>query len=122
MLSRTRISRWLGLAAVTLVAMAALGTASAAHAAYLDLGTTNTSNATTTLSGNPATSELLVQNSNGSAAGAFGLYGLLTATAPTVNAAAVRGHNSSANALGYGVWGSQAGSGTGMYGYTPSGR
>lgn len=108
-----------------LMALAAVGTlafAASAHAAYLSLATTNTSNAVTTLMGNPAGAELLVKNTNGASMAAFGLYGLLTATAPTANAAAVRGHNSSTNALGYGVSGSQAGSGAGVYGYTPSGR
>jgi hypothetical protein len=110
---------WLGLAVCALVA---LGSAQGAKAAYLNLGTTNTSIATTTLSGNPAGAELLVKNTNGSSAGAFGLYGLLTATSPTATAAAVRGANASTNAHGYGVWGSQAGLGTGVYGYAPTGK
>jgi hypothetical protein len=105
-----------------LATAATLAFATSARAAYLDLGTTNTSNATTTLTGNPAGAELLVKNTNGGSAGAFGLYGLLPAASPTASAAAVRGHNSSTNALGYGVWGSQAGSGTGVYGFTPSGK
>src|SRR5947207_8353435 len=105
-----------------LAAAATLAFSASAHAAYLTLGTSNTSNATTALSGSTAGPELTVTNTNGSAAADFGLYGLLTATAPTASAAAVRGHNGATNALGYGVWGSQAGSGTGVYGYTPSGR
>jgi hypothetical protein len=107
---------------IAAAACATLAFAASAQAAYLSLGIGNTSNTTTTLSGNPAAAELLVKNTNGSSAGAFGLYGLLTATAPTANAAAVRGLNSSANAHGYGVWGSQNGSGSGVYGYTPSGK
>jgi hypothetical protein len=104
-------------------ALAALATASSAQAVtYLQLGTPNLSNATTTLSGNPATAELLVRNTNGASASAFGLYGLLTATSPTASAAAVRGHNSALNGNGYGVYGSQGGSGTGVYGFAPSGR
>jgi len=119
MISR-RIRLRLGL---IVFAFAAFATASSAQAVtYLQLGTSNASNATTTLSGTTAGAELLVKNANGSSASAFGLYGLLTATAPTVNAAAVRGHNNATNAHGYGVWGSQSGSGTGVYGYTPSGR
>ncbi len=105
-----------------LVASATFAFAASAQAAYLSLGTGNASNATTTLAGNTAGAELLVKNANGSSAGAFSLYGLLTATAPTVNAAAVRGYNSATNAFGYGVWGSQAGSGTGVYGSSPSGK
>ena len=104
------------------VAACALATASAAQGAYLTLGTGNTSNAPPTLSGNTAGPELLVKNSNGTSASAFGLYGLLTATSPTAAAAAVRGHNSATNGIGWGVYGSQAGSGTGVYGYTPYGR
>ncbi len=104
-------------------ALAALATASSAQAAtYLQLGTSNASNATTTLTGTTAGAELLVKNADGSSASAFSLYGLLTATAPTANAAAVRGYNSATNAHGYGVWGSQAGSGTGVYGSSPSGK
>ncbi len=110
----------------TLLALvAALGTlafAASAQAAYLQLGTSNTSHATTTLSGSPAGAELLVKNTNGASAGAFGLWGLLTATAPTTSAAAVRGQNSATNANGFGVYGSQAGSGTGVRGVAPSGK
>jgi hypothetical protein len=104
--------------------VAALGTlafTASAQAAYLSLGTTNTSNATTTLTGNTAGPELQVKNANGSTANAFGLSGGQTAISPTVNAAAVRGYNNSTNGHGYGVWGSQAGTGTGVYGSTPSG-
>jgi hypothetical protein len=105
-----------------LAAVATLAFAASAQAAYLNLGTTNTSNATTTLTGTPAGAELLVRNTNAlPSASAFALYGLSTATSPTASAAGVRGANSSTNNHGYGVWGSQAGSGTGVYGYTPAG-
>jgi len=104
-----------------LAASATLAFSASAHAAYLSLGTSNTSNATTTLTGNPAAPELLVRNTNGSSANAFGLYGLLTATSPTVNAVAVRGHNSATNGLGYGVSGSHAGAGIGVNGSSPRG-
>ncbi len=110
---------------ILFAALAAAGTlasASAAQAAYLTLGTSNISDASTTLTGNTAGAELLVKNANGSSASAFSLYGLLTATAPTVNAAAVRGYNSATNGLGYGVYGSHAGSGAGVYGKSPKGR
>ena len=105
--------------------LATLGTlafAASAQAAYLTLGTTNPSNAPTTLSGNTAGSELLVKNTNGSSTSAFGLYGLLSATSPTVSATAVRGQNSSTNGKGFGVYGSQAGSGTGVRGFAPGGK
>ncbi len=56
-------------------AVAALGSASSAQAVtYVRLGTSNTSNATTTLSGTTAGAELLVKNANGASANAFGLY------------------------------------------------
>jgi hypothetical protein len=105
-----------------LVATGTLAFTASAQAAYLTLGTTNTSNATTALSGNSTGSEFLVKNTNGSSASAFGLYALLTATSPTVNATAVRGQNSSTNGKGYGVYGSQAGSGTGVRGFAPGGN
>jgi hypothetical protein len=114
MLKRTLLT---ALAAAGMLAFAA-----SAHAAYLTLGTTNTSNATTTLSGSAAGAELLSKNGNGSSADAYGLYGLLTATSPTVTAVAVRGQNSSTNARGYGVYGSQAGTGTGVRGFAPGGK
>jgi len=41
---------------------------------YVRLGTSNTSNATPTLSGTTAGAELLVKNANGASANAFGLY------------------------------------------------
>jgi hypothetical protein len=107
---------------VLFVAMGTLAFAAGAQAAYLTLGTGNTSNATTTLSGNPAGAELLVKNTNGASANAFGVYGLLTATSPTATAAGVRGTNSSTNGYGFGVYGSQAGSGTGVRGFAPSGK
>ena len=99
-----------------------LAVTASAQAAYLTLGTSNASNTPTTLSGNTAGSELLVKNTNGSSTSAFGLYGLLTPTSPTVSATAVRGQNSATNGKGFGVYGSQAGSGTGVRGFAPSGN
>jgi hypothetical protein len=123
--------RWLSLA--MFVVLSALGgTASAAQAAYLALGTTNTSNVSTTLSGSTAGPELWLKNSNasqpalraeapGSGAAVYAVLGLLTATSPTVNSAAIKGQNNATNTYGYGVFGSQGGSGIGVYGYAPSG-
>jgi hypothetical protein len=105
-----------------IAAVATLAFAASAHAAYLNVGTTNLGNATTTLYGNPAGAEFLAENTNGASGAAFGLYGLLTATSPTAGAAAVRAANNSTNGYGYGVFGTQAGSGTGVFGSTPSGR
>jgi hypothetical protein len=116
----------LSLVAAALVAPAP--TTTPARAAYLGLGTSNTSNAPTTLTGNSTNGpELTVVNSNaaqpalkaratGAQASAFGVIGVLTATGPVGNSAAVRGQNNATNQNGYGVWGSHAGSGTGVYG------
>jgi hypothetical protein len=63
---------------IALAAACTLAFTAGAQAAYLTLGTTNTSNAPTTLGGNTAGAELLGKNANGASANAFGLYGLLT--------------------------------------------
>jgi hypothetical protein len=55
------------------------------------------------------------------AADAYAVYGLLSTTAPAGGNAAVRGQNNSTNGYGIGVWGSQAGTGTGVYGSASSG-
>lgn len=47
--------------------------------------------------------------------------GIVSATAPGGFAAGVRGINNGTGGLGIGVWGSQAGSGWGVYGTTPAG-
>jgi len=47
--------------------------------------------------------------------------GIVTSTAPGGFSTAVRGINNGTGGLGIGVWGSQAGSGWGIYGVTPSG-
>ncbi len=114
----SRTIRRLGLIAA---ALAALATASSAQAVtYLQLGTSNTSNATTTLKGSAAGAELKVVDTNGSASTA-GVLGLLTATSPTVNSAALRGQNNATNGLGFGVSGSHAGAGIGVNGFSPRG-
>src|SRR6266540_2420512 len=102
-------------------AFAALATASSAQAvAYLQLGTSNSSNATTTLKGSAAGAELRVEDTNGSVVTA-GVLGLLSATSPTVSSAALRGQNNATNGRGYGVYGSHAGSGIGVNGFSPRG-
>jgi hypothetical protein len=58
---------------------------------------------------------------NSTAANAVGVLGRITSTSPGANSAAVRGQNNSSGGAGFGVWGSQAGSGTGVYGTSPSG-
>jgi Collagen triple helix repeat (20 copies) len=47
--------------------------------------------------------------------------GIVSSTAPGGFSSAVRGINSGTGGLGIGVWGSQAGSGWGVYGVTPNG-
>ncbi len=114
----SRTIRRLGLIAA---AFAALATASSAQAvAYLQLGTSNASNATTTLTGSAAGAELKVEDTNGSVATAA-VLGLLTATSPTVNSSALRGQNNATNGLGFGVSGSHAGAGIGVNGFSPRG-
>ena len=60
-----------------------------------------------------------VTDSTGPAAVA--LLGRVTSTAPGANSAAVRGINSGTASLGIGVWGSQNGTGWGVYGQSVSG-
>ncbi|HRE37180.1 MAG TPA: hypothetical protein PK092_01965 [Chitinophagaceae bacterium] len=76
-----------------------------------------------------------ITNSNTTSAGATALEGLTNSTAGNANAiigtvtsaspggfsAGVRGINNGTGGLGIGVYGSQAGSGWGVYGFTPSG-
>ncbi len=135
------------------VALAALVAVASARPASLMLGTNNTSNAQTSLTGTTAAPEFYVKNMNGgypaikaesagggaaavyglhnSASGpgagvqgvslstaqaAFSVHGLLLSTTPGPNSAAVRGENRGTNAYGYGVWGSHAGNGVGVFG------
>ena len=55
------------------------------------------------------------------AANAVGVLGVVNPTNAGANSAAVRGTNKSKNGNGYGVYGEQAGSGTGVYGITSTG-
>jgi hypothetical protein len=52
---------------------------------------------------------------------AFALHGIISSTSPGAWSAAVRGQNNGTGALGIGVWGSQDGSGWGVYGTSVSG-
>jgi trimeric autotransporter adhesin len=54
-------------------------------------------------------------------AGIFPIYGLLSSTGPGSGSAAVRGENQGTNGNGYGVYGSDAGSGIGVFGVSHSG-
>ena len=49
------------------------------------------------------------------------ILGVVVPTSPGGFSAAVRGINNGTGGLGIGVWGSQAGSGWGVYGFTPNG-
>jgi hypothetical protein len=59
--------------------------------------------------------------SNSTDANAVGVSGVINSTTPGGFSAGVRGFNNSTGGLGIGVYGSQAGSGWGVYGTTPSG-
>jgi trimeric autotransporter adhesin len=52
---------------------------------------------------------------------AFALHGIISSTSPGAFSAAVRGQNNGTGAFGIGVWGSQDGSGWGVYGTSVSG-
>jgi hypothetical protein len=60
-------------------------------------------------------------DSDSSAIGAIGVKGVITSTAPGGKSAAVRGQNNGTGSGGIGVWGSQDGSGYGLYGTSPGG-
>jgi hypothetical protein len=55
--------------------------------------------------------------SNSTSDDASGVLGLLSTTAAGASSSGVRGINSDEGSAGFGVWGSHAGSGTGVYGY-----
>jgi len=52
---------------------------------------------------------------------ALGVLGVVSSTSPGAGSAGMRGINNGTGGLGIGIWGSQNGSGTGVYGETPSG-
>jgi len=58
---------------------------------------------------------------NTSSSNIAAIRGVVTPTAPGGFSSAVRGINNGTGGLGIGVWGSQAGSGWGVYGVTPNG-
>jgi hypothetical protein len=59
--------------------------------------------------------------SNATTSSIAALRGIVTSAAPGGFSSAVRGINSGNGGLGIGIWGSQAGSGWGVYGVTPNG-
>ncbi len=58
---------------------------------------------------------------NSTAPNRYGLYGLINPPGAGALSAGVRGHNNGTGNSGFGIHGSQAGSGSGVYGFTPSG-
>jgi hypothetical protein len=63
----------------------------------------------------------VVATNPSTAANAFALHGILSSTSPGPWCAAVRGQNNGTGVHGIGVWGSQEGSGYGVYGTSVSG-
>lgn len=59
--------------------------------------------------------------SNSTSSSIAAVRGIVTSTAPGGFSSAVRGINSGTGGLGIGIWGSQGGSGWGVYGVTPNG-
>jgi hypothetical protein len=60
-------------------------------------------------------------NTNSSDANAVAITGEVVSTSPGAGATAVRAINNGTNGNGYGVWGSHAGSGIGVYGQSSGG-
>lgn len=85
----------------------------------LGIGTT-TPDSPLTVFGNTG-SVLRVDNSS-TTANFHALRGTITSTTPGSGSVAVRGINAGTGSNGYGVYGSQNGSGMGVFGYAPSGR
>ena len=82
----------------------------------------NSGNAGLFLNNNTAATDAVVAVNNVStAANAFGVHSIVTSTTPGGFSSAVRGQNNGTGGLGIGVYGSQAGSGWGVYGTTPNG-
>jgi len=109
----------IGASAAALVLTAPTALAGSGVGGTFNLGQTNTVDASSVLTGSSA-GELKVQN-NSTASGAFSVLGLINPSTPGSNSVALRGQNNGTGAAGYGVWGSQAGSGTGVYGIAPTG-
>jgi hypothetical protein len=77
---------------------------------------------TLTNTGNTASATALIGKTESTAGGAYGLVGEVTSTSPGASSAGVRGINNGTAGSGIGVYGSQDGSGWGVYGQTPDGR
>jgi hypothetical protein len=71
--------------------------------------------------GNAGADPAVEGDTSSTADGAAGMLGKVVPTDPGANSAGVRGVNNGTLDKGIGVWGSQDGSGTGVYGSTPTG-
>lgn len=74
-----------------------------------------------TNTGLTSTSSAIDGITNSTAANVWGISGTVSSTTPGSYSSGVRGINNGTGGLGIGVWGSQNGSGWGVYGETPSG-
>lgn len=84
--------------------------------------TANENNAATLFTINNAGDGTSILGTNaGTTASISAVRGVITSTSPGGFSSAVRGINNGTGGLGIGVWGSQGGSGWGVYGTTPSG-
>jgi hypothetical protein len=72
-------------------------------------------------SGTTGTNAAIRGESNSTDANALAVHGVITSATPGNGSAAVRGENKGTSSPGIGVYGSQAGSGYGVYGSTPDG-
>ena len=82
----------------------------------------NENNASTLFSINNAGDGTSVEGTNSTTTSSISaVRGIVSNTAPGGFSSAVRGINNGTGGLGIGVWGSQAGSGWGVYGVTPNG-
>jgi hypothetical protein len=71
--------------------------------------------------GNSGADPAVQGDTSSTADGAFGVLGKVVSTDPGTDSAAVRGVNNGTLGEGIGVWGSQDGAGTGVYGFAPAG-
>jgi hypothetical protein len=71
---------------------------------------------------NQGSGTVMEGSSSSTAANATAVLGRISATAPGVDAAAVKGINNGLNVSGTGVWGQHAGGGTGVYGTSKDGH
>jgi len=82
----------------------------------------NENDAATLFSINNAGDGTSIEGTNGTTSSSIAaIRGIVSNTAPGGFSSAIRGINNGTGGLGIGVWGSQAGSGWGVYGVTPTG-